>query len=103
MTAVSVVFDEIETPGFYEEAEFKGKYIMNYIKNINSHKVIEVRGKGIMIGVELNVNAPDIIDKCIEEGVLFVKTDENVRRSLPQLVITYDEINKGIEVLKKYL
>lgn len=103
MTAISVVLDEIESPGFYEEIEAKGKYIMNYINDLNSDKVVEVRGKGLMIGVELNVNAPDIIDKCVEEGVLFLKTGENVIRILPPLVITYDEINKGLEVLKKYL
>lgn len=103
MTAVSVVLDEIEAPGFYEEVEVKGKYIMNYIKNLNSEKVVEVRGKGLMIGVELNINASDIIDKCVEGGVLFVKTGENAIRMLPPLVITYDEMNKGLEVLKKYL
>lgn len=103
MTAVSVVLDEIESPGFYEEVEAKGEYIKNYIKNLNSDKVVEVRGKGLMIGIELNVNAPEIIDNCIKEGVLFVKTGENVIRLLPPLIITYDEINKGLEVLKKYL
>lgn len=103
MTAVSVVLDEIESPGFYEEVEAKGEYIKNYIKNLNSDKVVEVRGKGLMIGIEINVNAPEIIDNCIKEGVLFVKTGENVIRLLPPLVITYDEIKKGLEVLKKYL
>lgn len=103
MTAVSIVLDEIESPGFYDEVEAKGEYIKNYIKNLNSDKVVEVRGKGLMIGIELNVNAPEIIDNCINDGVLFVKTGENVIRLLPPLVITYDEINKGLEVLKKYL
>ena len=103
MTAVSVVIDELETPGFYEEVEAKGKYIMDYIKNLNSDKVVEVRGKGLMIGVELNVNAHEIIDKCVEDGALFIKTGDHVLRILPPLVITYDEINKGLEILKKYL
>lgn len=103
MTAVSVVLDEMEKPGFYDEVEAKGKYIVDYIKNLNSDKVVEVRGKGLMIGVELNVNALEIIDKCVEEGVLLLKTGENIIRILPPLVITYDEINKGLEILKKYL
>ena len=54
MTVASVVIDELESPGFYEEVEAKGKYIKNYIKNLNSDKVVEVRGKGLMIGIELN-------------------------------------------------
>ena len=54
MIAASVVIDELESPGFYEEVEAKGKYIKDYIKNLNSDKVVEVRGKGLMIGIELN-------------------------------------------------
>ena len=53
MIAASVVIDELESPGFYEEVEAKGKYIKDYIKNLNSDKVVEVRGKGLMIGIEL--------------------------------------------------
>lgn len=103
MTAVSVVLDEIEKIGFYEEVEAKGKYIMDYIKNLNSEKVVEVRGKGLMIGIELNMDTSEIINKCIEDGLLTLNAGDNVIRFLPPLVITYDEINKGLEILKKYL
>ena len=82
MTAASVVIDELESPGFYEEVEAKGKYIKDYIKNLNSDKVVEVRGKGLMIGIELNINAHEIIDKCVEDGVLFIKIGEHVIRML---------------------
>ena len=49
-----VMIDELESPWFYEEVEAKVKYIKDYIKNLNSDKVVEVRGKGLMIGIELN-------------------------------------------------
>lgn len=103
MTAVSVVLDEIENPGFYEEVEAKGKYIMDYIRNLNSDKVVEIRGKGLMIGIELNIEASEIINKCIEDGLLILNAGKNVIRFLPPLVITYDEINRGLEILKKHL
>ena len=82
MIAASVVIDELESPGFYEEVEAKGKYIKNYIKNLNSDKVVEVRGKGLMIGIKLNINAHEIIDKCVEDGVLFITTGDHVIRML---------------------
>ena len=82
MTAASVVIDELESPGFYEEVEAKGKYIKDYIKNLNSDKVVEVRGKGLMIGIELNINAHEIIDKCVEDGVLFITIGDHVIRML---------------------
>ena len=82
MTAASVVIDELESPGFYEEVEAKGKYIKDYIKNLNSDIVVEVRGKGLMIGIELNIKAHEIIDKCVEDGVLFIKIGDHVIRML---------------------
>lgn len=103
MRAVSVVINQIEVPGFYDEVDQKGKYIMDYLNNLNSNKIVEVRGKGLMIGIELKMNAKDLIKNCMEEGVLILSTKENVVRLLPPLVISYDEINKGLEVLKKYL
>ena len=103
MTAASVVLDEIEKPGFYEEVAAKGKYIMDYLKNLNSEKIVDIRGKGLMIGIELNTKASEVINKCIEDGLLTLNAGENVIRLLPPLVITYDEIDKGLEILKKNL
>ena len=103
MTAASVVLDELQKPGFYKSIEEKGDYIMNYIKNLNSDKVVEVRGKGLMIGIELNVDAKEVMNKCIKGGLLTLSAGEKVIRLLPPLVITYDEINEGLEILKKCL
>ena len=57
-------------------------FAKDYIKNLNSDKVVEVRGKGLMIGIELNINAHEIIDKCVEDGVLFIKIGDHVIRML---------------------
>ena len=56
-----------------------------------------------MIGIELNTKASEVINKCIEDGLLTLNAGENVIRLLPPLVITYDEIDKGLEILKKNL
>lgn len=103
MASASVVLDEIEKPGFYDEVAAKGKYIMDYIRNLNSDKVVDIRGRGLMIGIELNTDVSEIINNCIEDGLLTLNAGRNVIRFLPPLVITYDEINKGLEILKKYL
>ena len=103
MTAASVLIDELEKPGFYDEVTAKGKYIIGYIKKLNSEKVLDVRGKGLMIGIEIDGDPSEIINKLIENGLLVLSAGKNVIRFLPPLVITYDEIDKGLEILKKVL
>ena len=103
MTAASVLIDELEKPGFYDEVTAKGKYIIDYVKKLNSEKVLDVRGKGLMIGIEIDGDPSEIINKLIENGLLVLSAGKNVIRFLPPLVITYDEIDKGLEILKKVL
>ena len=62
--------------------------------------VKEVRGKGMMIGIVTEKdNAKEMAAKCLENGLLIL-TAKNLLRMLPPLTITYDEINKGLSILK---
>ncbi len=53
----------------------------------------ELRGKGLMIGVELFVNAKEVLNKCHEEGLLCNAIGESVLRFLPPLIITQKEVS----------
>ncbi|MDE6149481.1 MAG: aminotransferase class III-fold pyridoxal phosphate-dependent enzyme, partial [Ruminococcus sp.] len=62
-----------------------------------------VDGLGLMIGVRLKTkNSADICKACLDNGLL-VLTAKTKLRFLPPLTITYEEIDKGIEILKKIL
>ena len=64
------------------------------------HNIIrEVRGKGLMIGVELKFEVKDILFEGIEKGVLLLYSGRNILRLLPPLVISEDEITKVLETL----
>ena len=55
---------------------------------------------GLMIGIELEAdNAKEIAKKCVSNG-LFIITAKNLLRMLPPLIITKDEIDKAVEILK---
>ena len=56
-----------------------------------------------MIGIEIDGNGAEIVDKCREEGVLVNCTAENVIRLTPPLVINKEQIDKVVEVLDKVL
>lgn len=64
------------------------------------HRIIrEIRGKGLMIGVELKFEVKDILFDGINNGVLFLYSGKNILRLLPPLVISESDIDKALEVL----
>lgn len=79
-----------------------GEKLKEEITNLNLPQVKEVRGKGFMIGVELNngLSAKELAAKLLEEGLLVGTSGENVFRILPPFVIGNDEINKFINTFR---
>lgn len=96
--AAKEVLSRVAKPEFLEEVNKKGDYIRQELKKIGNVK--EVRGQGLMIGIVTEKdNAKEIAAKCLENGLLIL-TAKNLLRMLPPLTISYDEINKGLEILK---
>lgn len=92
---------EAITDEFLNEIAEKGEYIKNELLKIEEVK--SVSGLGMMIGIELRTkNAGEIAKKCSENGLLIL-TAKNKLRMLPPLVITKSEIDRGLEILKKFL
>ena len=99
--AAKEVLSRVTTPEFLAEVKAKGDYIKSELEKMGNVK--EVRGKGLMIGIVTEKdNAKEIAAKCVENGLLIL-TAKNLLRLLPPLTITYDEINKGLGILKKVM
>jgi len=88
-----------------EQAAEKGAYMMNLIRSKTDHldSVVDVRGLGLMIGVELNEPARPVVEKMFEHRVLSNAAGGNVIRIVPPIVITKDEIDQVVDVLVKCL
>jgi len=84
---------------------FVGEKLKSEIKNINHRLIKEVRGKGLMIGVEFNesVNAKVVALKLLEEGVVVGTSGERVIRILPPFIITEEEVTKFILIFSSVL
>jgi acetylornithine/N-succinyldiaminopimelate aminotransferase len=96
-----VVLKRLSTDGFLNEINKKGEYIRSRIKSMDNVK--SVRGVGLMIGIELEKGeAKDVAVKCHKNGLLIL-TAKTLLRLLPPLTITYDEIDKGLEILEATL
>jgi ornithine--oxo-acid transaminase len=77
-----------------------GAYFMEQLASIDSPYVKEVRGKGLLIGVELHKNsggARRFCEKLKDKGLLCKETHENVIRFAPPLIITKEDIDWALE------
>ena len=63
----------------------------------------EVRGIGLMIGIELKIPATEVVRKCMEEGLLLNCTHDSVIRFMPQLNVKKEHIDEGLGILKNIL
>lgn len=91
------VLETVNKPGFLDEVARKGAYIRE--KLLTSPEVASVSGMGLMIGIELkNKKAGDIVKAALDKGLLLLTAKTKIRL-LPPLTITYEEIDKGLEIL----
>ena len=82
----------------------KGDYIRKTVASWNLPCVGEIRGKGLMIAISLKGAAPKTVAQaCIDAGLLMLTAGADALRMLPPLVITYQEIDKGLGILKSVL
>lgn len=88
-----------------ENAEKMGKKFREGLESLKErHKVIrEVRGKGLMIGVEMKFEVKDILFDGIANGLLLLYSGKNILRLLPPLVISESDITKALEILDALL
>jgi acetylornithine aminotransferase len=100
-----VIFNELEG-GLLEKITAKGEKLFGQLELLQkkySDKITEVRGKGLMIGVQLKFPGEPLVNKMIEEGVLVNCCNENVIRLLPPYILSDSDADLFIEKFDKVL
>jgi ornithine--oxo-acid transaminase len=86
-----------------ERSAEMGSYFLQRLKGLRSPDLLEVRGKGLWIGIELHSLARPYCEALKEEGILCKETHDKVIRIAPPLVITREEIDWAFERIKKVI
>jgi len=104
-SAGTATIQALTQDGLINNAEKMGQKFRQGLEQLKSkHSIIrEVRGKGLMIGIELKFEVKDILLEGIEKGVLLLYSGRNILRLLPPLVITEDHITRTLEILDELL
>lgn len=97
------VFKAIKEENLLQNASEMGKYLVEKLNVLKQkYNVIkEIRGLGLMIGVELSIEGKRIVELCFERGLLINCTQGNVLRIMPSLCVRKKEIDKMIRILGK--
>jgi len=103
MRAGQVVVNRVLSDGFMEHVQEVGEYLMDRLEEINSPHIVDVRGRGLMAGIELDIAPADIVKQGYEHGLLLVSSGTNVIRFVPPLVIEKSHVDELIEKLTNIL
>ena len=86
------VVSRVSDPKFLADVEAKGKLLMDRLEELNSPHTVEIRGKGLIVGMELDIDTNPIVAEGYKHGFMFVNAGPNVLRFVPPLIITKEEI-----------
>jgi acetylornithine aminotransferase len=105
-SAALAVLDVFENEGLVENAHLVGEYFIEQLKELQKTEphITDVRGKGLMIGVEMDIQQKDVRHKLIyDEHVFTGCASTNILRILPPLVLTKDDVDEFMKRFKKVL
>jgi acetylornithine/N-succinyldiaminopimelate aminotransferase len=104
--AALAVLDHLTVPGFVEDIEKRGTYLARGLRKLARRlpeAIAEVRGLGLMIGVELKIEAGPVLKGLRERGILATKAGDKVLRLLPPLVVKRKDIREFLTALEAVL
>jgi LysW-gamma-L-lysine/LysW-L-ornithine aminotransferase len=95
--------EAIEDEDLAGQAAEKGAYLIGKLRQIESPLVRDVRGMGLMIGIELKQKVAPYLKALQEHNVIALNAGMTVLRLLPPLVISYEQIDRLVSVLEEVL
>lgn len=103
MAAALKTLETIEYSNFLESVYHKGEYLLNCLNKIFKDylSVTDIRGKGLMIGIETTCNINEIVSNARTKGLIILTAGTNVIRLLPPLTITFEQIEEAVVILKE--
>ena len=104
MAVGNTVFDIVSSKKFLSNVRRLSKYFyagLNKLKEEYPNIIKDVRGKGLLIGLQLHKDQSEFIKKLMDYKLLTIRASENVVRILPPLNVKIKEIDQALKIIKK--
>src|SRR5699024_8397177 len=105
MASAKAVLHTVFQDDFLEDVQNKGNYLLQQLEEkLDDHSFVkEIRGKGLMIGIECYKEVSSIIQELIDKGLLTLSAGPNVIRLLPPLIVTKDDIDQAVQLITEVI
>ena len=102
-SASLAVFDAIKREKLLQNTKEMGEYLAQKLTELKKKKAVikEIRGMGLMIGMELSVEGKDIVETCFNERLFINCTQGNVLRLMPGMIVNKKQIDRAVDILDK--
>lgn len=101
--AAQVVFDRISGDGFLDSVRANGEYLRGCLRKLTDSRIVEVRGAGLLVGVEFNTSVTPLVSALAEKGLIVLNAGDNVLRLCPPLIVTREQIITAVGVMSESL
>jgi len=95
----STVVDRVSNPEFLADVKEKGEYLMELLAELNSPHILEIRGRGLIVGIEMDIEAGPLMEKGYEAGLLLLSAGDKILRFVPPLTISKEELAQAVSKL----
>ena len=102
-TAVSATIDVMKEEDLVQNSHDVGKYLKDRVAQIDSDEIVDVRGYGLMIGIEMRSKASDFQKYCRDNGILINVCHGNTVRLIPPLIMKTSDADIFVESLDRFL
>ncbi len=102
-SASLAVFEAIKKERLLQNTREMGEYLVQKLTELKKKKPVikEIRGMGLMIGMELSIDGKNIVETCFKERLFINCTQGNVLRLMPGMIVNKKQIDRAIEILDK--
>jgi len=104
-SVAEVVVGRISDPMFLAAVRKKGRFLRDLLQRLkerNPH-VLDIRGMGLMWGLELDIEAKQVVEKGYERGLLVINAGPNVLRLVPPLIVSEEELAQAVKTIEGIL
>ncbi|MEM7111357.1 MAG: aspartate aminotransferase family protein [Chloroflexota bacterium] len=101
--AANVVFDRVSQLSFLKAVEHNGAYLRHRLETMEVEDIVEVRGAGLLVGVEMKTAVNPLIAAARDKGLLVISAGENILRMAPPLIIDESHVNEAVSIIEACL
>ncbi len=91
------VVERLADEDFLAGVRARGAHLMRRLRELNDSHIVDIRGRGLMVGIEFDRDIRPLVQKALDYGLVLVNAGPNVIRMVPPLVISDDEIDEAVK------